>query len=436
MKILEIMILVIALAYHNVLLFVNNRRNGGVTVSSGVLFAIILYFDIIPLIIYFGNGGNQSFAVNQIYNTSISKLLWAEVNIFTFTTMFYFCEKHRIVIRKRDYLYECNEENKAVDILSMVSLIVGGVCFLLYINSFGGFGNLLKNSARIRSFSIDSSNLVSSTARRLIVPARMIIAAPVLLLTRMNISSKRTRIYKVLFVIAVSLSIMFLLFNAGKTALIIFFIPLVLPILSRVNKHPWMLLITFGIVSLPVLGILDSLFFYIGYGRWLSVDTNIQSYISGFAYPFCNVLNLSEIANISGYRFFSTFFTSLLSVLPGVNFTPEYDYTSTFYHGVNWRNISGVPIDIITLGYIQFSIIGVAAVGFAMGILINRINERVTRINYETYKPLIYAVIANMFSYVVNSDITSNLKGSFTLIFGLICLLAACSRRKESLSAN
>ena len=103
---------------------------------------------------------------------------------------------------------------------------------------------------------------------------------------------------------------------------------------------------------------------------------------------------------------------------------------------MNWRNISGVPIDIITLGYIQFSIIGVAAVGFAMGILINRINERVTRINYETYKPLIYAVIANMFSYVVNSDITSNLKGSFTLIFGLICLLAACSRRKESLSAN
>ena len=433
MKTLEIIIVLIALVYHGLLLFGNNKRNDGATASSGVLFAIILYFDIIPLTIYFGLSDNQSFAISQIYNASLSKLLWGEANIFAFTTMFYLCERYRVVLRRKDYRYEINDNNKAIEVLSLIALIVGGISFLLYINTFGGFSNLLRNSARIRSFSIDSSNLVSASARRLIVPARMIIAAPVLLLTKIIESEQKQNLfYKILFLISIVLSLMFLLFNAGKTAIIIFLIPLVLPIVSRISKHPWSLLIGIGVASLPLLGFLDSLFFYIGYGRWLPVTTNAQSYIAGFAYPFCNVLNLTEIAKISGYRFFSTFLTSILSVLPGVNFTPEYDYTSTFYHGSNWRSMSGVPIDIITLGYIQLDILGVAVMGFVIGIITNRINERIKRIDYEIYQPLIYAVIANMFSYTVNADITSNLKGSYTLLFGLICLLAACKRYKEN----
>jgi len=426
MKLLEVVILSISFVYHIALLHWINTKNKGITVASGIMFTIVFYFDIIPILIYGGGAKGNDIFIEHINGASIAQFFFAELCVSLFATFFSAVATKKVKFTSGKLQFETKSNNGILHFFAYFTLIVGGASFIFYMNAFGGFDEMLKYAAIVRSFSLDTTKYISYEASLLIVPSRMIIASPVLLFSLYKIDSKKLHCFS--FIFATVLAVMFLLFNSGKTQIALFVLPFAIVLLGKYFKHPWRFIFILAITFMPFLGFFDSLFYYFSYGKWLPIQTSIFSYISAFAYPFANVLNLKNIVEISGYQMFSSLITAILNFLPGVSFPPSYSYTSQLYNGVNWESKFGIPIDIITFGYIQFDVFGIIIIALLLGWLCSAINSRISALDKQKYGLLIDAITVLAFSFIVDADLGAVLKGNYLLYLGCIVLFVACKK--------
>lgn len=414
-------------------IYKQNKKNKMVGTYAGIMFSVILYYLIVPVLvnnISSVDKGNKYIAsiiegdFYQYISAIFSILLF--VIFFTFTYKRY--NKSNALVK---YVFSEAKFDYIGKIVLWISFLVGLVSFTIYIQGFGGVNAMLSYSEYLRSFATSGSNIIPYYAAIMVIPARLITVVPILSLPFLKKGKRHRYIYITIFVISFFYSVIFLISDAGRTAILLFILMLGVPLIRKITKHAWKIAIIGGVCSLPILSVLDSFFLFISGIQWTYKSVHLASYLSQFSYPFANILNMQKIVDMSGFRWCKDFIIGFLNCIPGLNFAASHEATSRFYGGSHWQISGGTPNDIITFGYMELSFLGIILVAVLLGIVTGKIDRMLRQFqsNYA-YQVVATSVIVNMFSYVVNADIIGLLRSKFQLTLICICILYSCRKSK------
>ncbi len=113
-----------------------------------------------------------------------------------------------------------------------------------------------------------------------------------------------------------------------------------------------------------MLNVLDALFVYFERESFDVSSFDYDAVLWQFAHPYRNLSHSFNIINDYGIAYGSHFVTGLLNFIPGVTMEASYERTCEYYMGVNWRDMYGIPNDIVTFSIIEFGIVGVVVYSF------------------------------------------------------------------------
>ena len=437
MNIILIIMYIIVGIYMIYKLLIKNKKNNFVGAYSGILFGCILYYFVVPILILL----NKEMFINSIseeqrifFEKSFEDIIFPLILIIIGFIVFD-CAYNQSLNKseeKKAIIYNSNKLIKITKIIAFFSLFIGGISLLIFLASFGGIREAFSYAQIVRSFSNDLSNYISKSSSLLIVPARLIVVAPFtfwILLKEGNVKNKIK--IRICFIISVILAIMYYIFNTGRAPFIYFILSFLITYSYKFLKKPWKYVLILAIIAMPLLDIFDSFSLYLQIGKWREIDVDYMNYLFQFSYPFKNVINMVEIGNEFGFRLGQDFITSIIGMLPGIDFQPSYVNTSMYYNGINWETIGGTPNDLVTFAYIQFGIIGIPLILGILGYIVGKIDKALSKITNKNIKTFLCTVMAIYFySIVSNADFCAIIKSGFVLIGLSIIVLNSYSRRE------
>lgn len=408
---------------------------------KGIVFGMLFYYIIIPIISILNidalnlielNKGKyctysvQRFIIEGNYWKKIYAILMLIISFATYHLSYKFskCKLEKKINNIRLL--------KIIKILGYGTFCIGGLSLIIFFLSFGGIKNALYYAEQLRSFSSDLNEVNSNVNGSFILLAKLITVSPYMFLYLIQESKKdNKKIYRILFIMSISMSILYFLFNAGRAPLLLFILSFVYFFIQKKIKHSWFLLILCAAVGLPILDILDSLFYYFNTGIFNIKDFSYLKLLSQFTFPYKNNLIITDLINTYGLRYGSDVITSFLDILPGIGFDASYVNTSEFIVGRNWRELGGIPNDFITFSYLQFSFLGVIIFSILLGYITKVLDTKLSNFKNNAGKDLFSAALTvDLFALIAYADFVSILKGKFTLII-LIIIILISDRRKE-----
>jgi hypothetical protein len=316
--------------------------------------------------------------------------------------------------------------------LGITCFFIGGLAFMIYVEAFGGIAAWYSKSNIVRSFAYSANRYISHFASIMVIPAKLLLASPILL--HPVIKKRRGIILKILFGVSWGLSLVFLFGNAGKTDIILFALCFAIPIFKRFMHHPWKFTMIVALVGIPAINYLDALFDFITYGIWQLEDVNFLYTLRQFSYPYCDILYMKDIVKEFGLRWGQDFITGVLNVVPGLNFDASYIPVSMFFGGDTWKVTGGTPIEIISFGYQEFGILGVAFIAVLFGTVCGKLDRTVENISKNSvYAVLSTAITINIFLYVLNADIYALVSSQFIFVIPAFCALRACKLKNQNI---
>lgn len=398
----------------------------GVYTKKAFIFGLLFFFLLIPGLLFLNtneDAENTSFFSTVIKTFDIPEIIFSFLIIIVilFFIFFLFSNSKHFIKKQLSF----NKFLKLSRFFLYFTLIVGGVSFLIFILQFDSIAQMLSYGEYSRSFIYDISNIISARYAIMIVPARFLTVTPLLCI--FLYSNTNNRRYFLLFIFSLVLVLLFMLYNSGKVLILTYALYFLIPVFEKRFKHPWGILLICGFVSLPLLGILDSLFVFLTSGRFSFTSESIFKYFYSFSYPFENFMNRNSILGISGLRFGKDYLTSFLSLLPGLEFEPSYVPTSIFYGGSDWH--SGTPNDFFMFSYLQFSYLGIIAASFFLCIICKSIDD-ILRCLPDNYGSQVIksSMIVQFFMLAGNSDLCSIIKSNFVLLILLIMIVSSTKR--------
>lgn len=414
-----------------VLKYNNIKNKNQVTTISSFLFACLMYYTVVPILILRSKDVDVT---NKYIETIILSsprdvlIVSLFIILFIFFSVIGYSIKSKKVLKDK-YTLNYGKWEQALKFISWFTFIVGGISFIMYVNAFGGISNLLRSAEYLRSFNSSSTTIISYWASLFVIPSRYIIVTPISSLILCQRKHKYYLVYRLMFLISLIMSITFLLSNAGRAPIIFLLIIFLVPLIKLVTKHVWKLAILIGIIFIPVLNFMDSLFLYFANGYWLSNEDNNNNFIIQFAHPFSNILNMQKIVDVTGLRYGKDFITGFLNIIPSVNFEPSFAATSYFYGGKLWNITGGTPNDIITFSYLQGKLFSIIIFALFFGMLLALIDNILKQLS-SSYAQTVFkvAIIVGIFGYVINADIVSLVRNQVQLTFLLLTLLYSLER--------
>lgn len=296
---------------------------------------------------------------------------------------------------------------------------IGVIGFIYMLYEFNGLGNFIKFSGSGRGEGIYEFSSGSAVAYSMIISRAMLGSTfAIILMYRLN---TKKRLIIVVF-ISIIVSMLLLVFNAGKLQAIIYFIPLGLVLVDKFGGGKKQISIYIGISLLMILIMpkLDNLFYYLTYGKSLSsfktewsILDNIVGLLNSFTYPYSNLLLSQSMNSEFGIRFGADYILPFINIIPSrilsflglKEMETLYSLTTSYYHtfvpGISLY--TGIPNDIITVAIRQFSYAGVILIGAIFGVLLKRLDIYIRKLNMlgSEYKHLVYTncmvVIAFLF---------------------------------------
>lgn len=408
---------------------------------KGFMFGMLFYYIIIPIIVLLNvnelneielaKGKYCTYSVQRfIINGNFVDFLYSNfivtISLLAFNIFYSISKKIKI----RDF--NSIKTLKIVKFFAIVTFIIGSFSLILLFLSFGGIKNALSYAEYLRSFNNDANEIIGESTIFIIL-ARLITVTPFLIVYIIQDTSLKLvkkQYYKFLLVISFIMSILYFLFNAGRAPLMAFIICFAYVIIRKRVKRPWIFIIVICIIALPMLDILDSLFYYFNSKTFDFKEVNYLKYIAQFTVPYKNTLAMKKIVDTYGLRYFSDFITAFLDFLPGVYFPASYVNTSEFIVGSNWIALGGIPNDFITFGYIEFSFIGVIILSSILGLFLRIIDMKLSKFKNNDAKYLFSAILSiYIFLMISSSDIISILKGGW--ILNTVVIIILLSTRKE-----
>lgn len=339
---------------------------------AGMLACMILVYCIIPILILllkdlfwtnnivYGFDDLYSFIFGRTKNTNYVRLF---INYSVGIIGLYFGYKSSIGHKKTDYSFDGTcYYGKLFHKVAVYSLIIGGLSLMVYVYALGGLGTSLTMGNQLRGFS--SEVQVDSFLTLFKVPATIIQLAFYVSAVSFFTPKWKFPGNLIVMIISLLLTIIYMLINAGKTNVLILFLFIFFLYFRRTRRNPWPLLLVGMLLSVPLLGMLDYIFDHLAFGDESGIDSNIPfglsvlMYIRSFSYPFQIELHINDIVDKYGLLYFQNFITDPLSFFPGIAFPASFENTSEFFGGYNWREVSGLPNDILSFGYLNLFFIG------------------------------------------------------------------------------
>lgn len=412
-----------------------NKKNDFIGCYSGVAFGIILYYCIIPILVIINSRQiinqfpqEEKFIIGKTYWELIFPVILVLIGFFIFNCAYNQSNKNNDI-----FTIEFSNKKfiKISKLIGFFTLVIGGISLLIYFMALGGIKQAFSYAEMFRTFSVDKTNYISGISAILIIPARLVTVAPFafyVLISEKQIKNKY--IFKICFVMSLILSLMFYIFNAGRAPLLCFLLSFALMYIYKFIKKPWKLIIIIAIFSLPLLDILDNFSLFLQSGKWRELNINYISYIYQFMHPFKNIINMVDITDIYGFRFGQDFITSIIGMIPGINFSVSYENTSLFFGGMNWKLTGGTPNDLLTFSYIEFGIIGIPLIFGILGYVLGKIDKALKIIPQKSIKVLLSSAMAlHLFTIIPSADFVSFIRGGFILIFLSIIILNSYERK-------
>ncbi len=407
------------------------RKNNGMgSMYNGVLIGGLVFYGVVPLVTEIYKESMVTKSNHYTYMATDEYLLTYFLLIMFF--LVFFVSNHGY-IKKRNFVYAPNDIKLRVYMkkVGYSCLFLGGGSLLLFFASLGGLSSALAIAERARSFSSSLTDYMPYYASLLVVPARLVTVAPYCFWVLHYLSEKNYK-YKLYVIVSWTLCALFYLFNAGRAQILAMTLCIIVPVMLNMKiKHAWWYIIFLGVLSLPLLDVLDQLFVYMQQGTFELKVVNYLSYIKQFSYPINNVFHSLEIVNTYGCRYGKDFITSILDLFPGLNFEPSYVPTCEFFVGYNWRNIGGIPNDLVTMSVLEFHVLGIVIVPFVLGKLSKFVDEFVSGCSDIRISRVLATVMAvYSFLMIQSADPTALFRGFILWLIPLVMILSKAKVQK------
>lgn len=415
---------------------------------NGFMLGSILYYCIVPLVLwlfesyYVDNSWDWKFyRINQfIFSEYVSFGEKVYSILMTFLALFCFDFTYRCIrsrFRER-HCYSSTENDLLVSSLmnvvrkyAKISLIIGSVSIIIYIQAFGGISYALELAEALRQHntSISDYNIASYNSYFLMLAGSLTITPFLYYIVLKHEKKKSNYIY---MMISLVFMLLYMVITSGKSPFLRFGLAVAYLILDLYNfKNKWIIFPAGVMILLPVMDGLDALFIQ---GSILDALDNFSylHLLKSFAIPVELIYNMEKIVDIYGYSYFKYYITDIVSVIPGISGDASFANTSEFMKGSNWKDLGGTPNDVITYGFIQLRELGVIVVLSLWGILCGYLDNIIDRMPEFTGKKVLSIITSvNFISVITCADIKSTIL--YNLLFTLTILLLHSIKKNRRL---
>lgn len=413
-----------------------NKENGFTGAYSGFMFSMIFYYIVIPFgLIYskdsFYERDKYGFndIVNFIFEKSPSDYIFAFILTIVGLVCFHVSYRYSMIkfVKKSYNTFRSAIIKQVTDInltsiiekLAIISFIIGLLSLVIHTIFMGGLSNALSLAETTRGFdvSLGDTNYIASITK---LSSRIITMSSILYLVLYF--DKKTKFNLVMFGVSLISSVYYYLLNAGRMPLLTFLVIFLYVFLDKFMNNVWPKIILLGVLSLPLIDMLSYIFIYFQTGELQITNFDLANYMRQLSPAYNQLLNIRDITDIYGYQYFMSLVTDVLDILPKIGFEQSYEVTSEYFNGLNWKEIGGVPNDVISFGYMQFGVIGVGITLSVWGKIMFYIDKSLRKIqNNNVQKVLSVAVATQVFQIAHAADIAPILKSN--LIFMLIIFM-------------
>ena len=414
-------VLYIAVLSLIILYIIKCIKKNSINTLVATLTVVSFTYLFIPIVVFiFGEKYTYKYAIlANIYRASTNERLVMLSYIVVFLVIMILiynnCSKKVEVeskIANSEYIE--NKISTKLKISFNVLFIVGFISFLYLLYEFKGITGLLSYTGAARGEGELTIGAGSVVAYMNILARSILGCMPILITVYMINKRKFNIINRTVIVLVFMFSLIYLIFNAGRLQILIFFIPLILFIVNKYFKGKkaikiYMLIFLLILVIMPEL---DNLFYYLTYNKSLasfktewSIMDNLIGVINSFTYPFSNLLLSENMNNEYGLRFGVDYILPFINIIPTrilnivelEKIQTLYSITSEYYKSsvIGFNNSGGVPNDLISLAIRQFSFVGLIISGAIMGIILKYFDILISKI----YK------IGDKYNYIIYTDI-------------------------------
>ena len=352
------------------------RTNGKLLLTIDNLFILFLgiVFGVLFPVTYFyslTHYGNAFLEITSKY--TVIDLIRYYLCIYLF--ILFFVPVFRSVARYKGVLIqnntgghkECNKDNSLrFYYATIVLFFVGVVSDFLYCRVYGGYIGYLEYSSYIRSGVTD---IVYNRWSFLIAFRDCIVTSSYMFFAQLRKDGKILPDRVLMFILSFVLSCMVLFANKGRLSFLIYFVVLIVTYVLRDQKDVYIRLRKSKTLKTCILLLIGAIGFrYISNQMGRSDDYGILgSLFNEVSFVFSNFKVLIDNMEFSDARFFVDIVSYPLYLLPSSfwrNILPDTasDIITVFVFGSK-KGIGDVygevPIDLISIGYIQFGVIGV-----------------------------------------------------------------------------
>ena len=427
------------IAIYNII--IQYRRKKVVNAFICFHIAFILYYLFIPIIIllfiklYPNQVDGFAFRISQADSYDL-------ISAFSYTIIAYIIILVVYSIKGRSNILESNiiaKKNIETDQVGysdtriyhialaagILTLIIGITAEIFIANSFGGILKAIAMGDKIRAFGSDRTNYIAQN--RLFIFILMVSSLASTYFFVYTLRIYRRFIIKLLFLLSLLASIFFLMFNAGKLGILLFILTFFIDFAYRKTKHPFIFTGVFLIIGLLLLGLLDNLFFYLSYGYFNENNSSMMSFINEFSFPYFNILNVSKINDIYGFRWGVDFVSWVVNIIPtGIlkifglaKIESQYMFTTEYYNHITGFS-GGIPTDLLTLGIRQFGIIGIVVISILISVLCKYLDRIIDKIHSTKFTFMTLRISSIMFILVPYADLDAFVRNKYDMLLILI----------------
>lgn len=328
--------------------------------------------------------------------------------------------------------------------LAHLVFFLGGLSVIACIVASGGVSNYLALGSQTRGISNELTG-ISSSMLPLITLSSIVIAAPYLYYFLMKERRARQTGIKALFVASFIISLVYLLYNQGRLPLILFIVPFVLNC-GWAKKAKLLTIVVLAIASIITLDWLSDLFLAFSYGKASvgsgSESSFIETLLLEFTYPFSNILNMTDLVDVVGFRVGTDYVQWPLTVLPSslletfgitksdINTTGS---LNTLGYAVLTGRIAegGIPTDFFTFNYYQFGFASLVVASLIASLLLRKLDELIERIsNITSISIVCLRVSILLMSLINNFDLSVIFRTRLDFII-LVAVIVYVARKRD-----
>ncbi|MYL56090.1 oligosaccharide repeat unit polymerase [Virgibacillus halodenitrificans] len=336
---------------------------------SGVNLLFFLSFVITPFSIYFLKIDFPAWTyLVDVNNTSpFIALLYVIIGYMALLVGVKFTKRCRFVKSLPNEFYI---DSSSMEKFAHIIGILGVIFLAIFMYSVGGLNEFLSTNTLYRSGEIEVSPVAFVRNLALFIP----ISCQIFYGLSKNQPQAFFNRYKLFFIFYFVASLLLYFNRATRMGLLLFLISFFIINIIYYKKS----LVRY----LPVMG--GFFVFFILFGKRIfnyfivenisfqTEETIINKILGEFSFSFYSITNAVENSFFNGIpRLFFDFILGILNLLPSAFLPFNVPQTATQLNTESFLNMSGIPVDIISLGFYSFGVAGIILITFLFGALIS-----------------------------------------------------------------